>query len=56
MVQAEARRREFKEKVLKFKEKEDNHIAYLKAQLEDLSLMEEDKKMDDESEGKGAKL
>ena len=42
--------------MLKIEEKEDNHIAYLEAQLENLSLAEEDKKVDDESEGKGAKV
>ena len=31
MVQAEARRSELEEKVLKIEEKEDNHIAYLEA-------------------------
>ena len=56
MTQSEARRSELEEKVLEIEEKEDNHIVYLKAQLEDLSLVEEDKKMDDESKGKGAKV
>ena len=56
MVQAEARRSELEEKVLEIEEKEDNHIAYLEAQLENLSLLEEDKKVDDESDSKGAKV
>ena len=56
MAQAEARKSELEEKVLEIEEKEDNHIAYLEAQLENLSLAEEDKKVDDESEGKGAKV
>ena len=56
IVQAKAHRSELEEKVLKIEEKEDNHIAYLEAQLENLSLAEGNKKVDDESEGKGAKL
>ena len=56
MVQVKAQRSELEEKVLEIEEKEDNHIAYLEAQLEDLSLVEEDKKVDDESEHKGAKV
>ena len=56
MVQAEACRSELKEKVLEIEEKEDNHIDYLEAQLEDLSREEEDKKVDDESESKGTKV
>ena len=56
MAQAEARKSELEEKVLEIEEKEDNHIAYLEAQLENLSLAEEDKKVDDEFEGKGAKV
>ena len=56
MAQIEARRSELKDKVLEIEEKEDNHIAYLKAQLENLSLLEEEKKVDDEFEGKGAKV
>ena len=36
MAQVEVRRSEFEEKVLETEEKEDNHIAYLEAQLEDL--------------------
>ena len=55
MAQAEAHMSELEEKVLEVEEKEDNHIAYLEAQLENVSLAEEDKKMDDEFEGKGAK-
>ena len=55
-AQAEARKSELEEKVLEIEEMEDNHIAYLEAQLKDLSLAEEDKKVDDESEGKGAKV
>ena len=56
MAQAKARRSELEEKVLKIEEKEDNHIAYLEAWLENLSLAKEDKKVDDESKGKGAKV
>ena len=56
MAQAEACRSELEEKVLEIEEKEDNHIAYLEAQLEDLSLVEEDKKVGNESEGKGANV
>ena len=56
MAQAEARRSELEKKVLEIEEKEDNHIAYLEAQLENLSLAEEDKKVDDEFKGKGAKV
>ena len=51
MAQAEARRSELEVKVLEIKEEEDNHIAFLEAQLEGLSLVEEDKKVDDEFEG-----
>ena len=56
MAQVEAWRSELEEKVLKIEEKEDNHIVYLEAQLEGLSLVEEDKKVDDESESKGVKV
>ena len=56
MAQAEARKSELEEKVLKIEEKEDNHIAYLEAQLENLSLLKKNKKVDDEFEGKGAKV
>ena len=56
MAQVEARRSELEEKVLEIEEKEDNHIAYLEAQLENSSLAEEGKKVDDEFEGKGAKV
>ena len=56
MAQAEARRSALEEKVLEIEEKEDNHIAYFEAQLENSSLLEEEKKVDDESEGKGAKV
>ena len=55
MVQVEARKNELEEKVLEIEEKEDNHITYLEAQLEGLSPVEEDGKVKDESEGKGAK-
>ena len=56
MAQAEACRSELEEKVLEIEGKGDNHIAYLEAQLEELSLAEEDKNMDDDSDGKGAKV
>ena len=56
MTQVEARKSELEEKVLEIEEKEDNHIAYLEAQLEDLSLAEEGKNVGDKSEGKGAKI
>ena len=56
MARAKVHRSELEEKVLEIEEKEDNHIAYLKAQLKDLSLVEEDKKVDDESEGQGAQV
>ena len=56
MLQVEARKSQLEEKVLEIEEKEDNQIAYLEAQLENLSLAEEDKKVDDEFEGKGAKI
>ena len=56
MAQVEARRSELEERVLRIEEKEGNHIAYLEAQLEGLSLVEEDKNVDDDSEGKGAKV
>ena len=56
MAQAEARKSELEEKVLKIEEKEDNHIAYLEAQLENLSLPKEDKKVDGEFKSKGAKV
>ena len=36
------------DKVLEIGEKEDNYIVYLEAQLENLSLLEEEKKVDDE--------
>ena len=39
--------------MLEIEEKEDNHIAYLEAQLENPSWAEEDKKVDDVFEGKG---
>ena len=42
--------------MLEIEEKEDNHITYLEAQLENLSLAKEDKKVDDEFEGKGDKV
>ena len=56
MAQVEARRSELEDKVLEIEEKEDNHIAYLETQLENLSLLEREKKVDDEFEGKGAKV
>ena len=56
MAQAKALMSELEEKVLEIEEKEDNHIAYLEVQLENLSLLEEDKKVDDESDGKVAKV
>ena len=56
MVHAEAHWSELEEKVLKIEEKEDNHIAYVEAWLKELSLVEEDKKVDDDSEGKGVKV
>ena len=56
MVQFEAHRSELEEKALEIEEKEYNHIAYLEAQLEGLSLVEEDEKMKHDSEGKGAKV
>ena len=56
MAQVEARRSELEDKVLEIEEKEDNHIAYLEAQLENLSLLEEEKKVDDEFKGKGPKV
>ena len=56
MAQVEARRSELEEKVLEIEEKEGNHIAYLEAQLEGLSPFGEDKKGEDQSEGKGAKV
>ena len=56
MAQVEARKSQLEEKVLEIEEKEDNHITYLEAQLENLSLTEEDKKVEDEFEGEGAKV
>ena len=56
MEQIEACRSELEDKVLEIEEKEDNYIAYLEAQLENLSFLEEEKKVDDEFEGKGAKV
>ena len=46
----------WKDKVLEIEEKEDNHIAYLEAQLEGLSPFGEDEKVEDEPKGKGAKV
>ena len=40
MAQAKARSSELEENVLEIEEKEDNHIPYLEAQLENLSLAE----------------
>ena len=56
MAQVEARRSELEEKVLEIEEKEDNHIAYLEAQLENASWAEEEKKVDEQFEGKGAEV
>ena len=42
--------------MLEIEEKEDNHIAYLEAQLEILSLAEGDKKANDDSERRGTKF
>ena len=42
MAQAEAHRDELVDKVLEIEEKEDNHIAYLEAQLAGLSIAEEE--------------
>ena len=56
MARDEAQRSELEEKPLEIEEKEDNHIAYLKAQWGGLSLVKEDKKVDDEFEGKGANV
>ena len=56
MAQAEAHKSELEEKVLEIEEKEDNHIAYLEAQLEGLSPFGEGEKVEDEREGKGAKV
>ena len=56
MAQVEACRSELEEKVLEIEEKEDNHIAYLEAQLEGLSRLGEDEKVEGESEGKGVKV
>ena len=55
MAQAEAHRDELVDKVLEIEEKEDNHIAYLEAQLAGLSVDEEaEKKLDDDLEARGA--
>ena len=55
MAQAEAHRDELVDKVLEIEEKEDNHIAYLEAQLAGLSVAEEEeKKLDDDLEARGA--
>ena len=55
MAQAEAYRDELVDKVLEIEEKEDNHIAYLEAQLAGLSVDEEvEKKVDDDLEAKRA--
>ena len=56
MAEAEAHKSELEEKVLENEEREDDYITYLEAQLEELSLVEEDKKVDDASEGKGGKV
>ena len=55
MAQAEAHRDELVDKLLEIEEKEDNHIAYLEAQLAGLSMAEEEgKKLDDDLEAKRA--
>ena len=55
MAQAEAHRDELVDKVLEIEEKEDNHIAYLEAQLVGLSVAEEEEqKLDDDLEARGA--
>ena len=55
MAQAEAHRDELVEKVLEIEKKEDNHIAYLEAQLAGLSVAEEEEqKVDDDLEARGA--
>ena len=55
MAQVEAHRDEMVDKVLEIEEKEDNHIAYLEAQLAGLSVAEEEeRKLDDDLEAKGA--
>ena len=55
MAQAEAHRDELVDKVLEIEEKEDNHIAYLEAQLAGLSVDEEaERKVDDDLEARGA--
>ena len=41
VAEAEVRRSELEEKVLEIEEKEDNHIAYLEAQLEGLSILDD---------------
>ena len=38
VAEAKVRRRELEEKVLEIEEKQDNHIAYLEAQLEGLFI------------------
>ena len=42
--------------MLEIEEKEDNHIAYVEAQMENLSLAEEGKNVDDEFQGKEVKV
>ena len=42
--------------MLEIGEKEDNHIAYFEVELEGLSLVEEEKKVDEDSEGKMTKV
>ena len=57
MAQAEAHRMEMLDKVLEIEEKEDNHIAYLEAQLAGLSVAEEEEqKLDDDLEARGATI
>ena len=54
MAQAGAHRDELVDKVLEIEEKEDNHIAYLEAQLAGLSVAEEEEqKVDDDLDAKG---
>ena len=57
MAQTKAHRDELVDKVLEIEEKEDNHIAYLEAQLAGLSVDEEaEKKLDDDLEARGAAI
>ena len=56
MTEVQAHRSELQEKVLEIEEKGDNHIPYLEAKLKELSLVEEEKKADEDSKGKAAKV